>query len=113
MSREEIRKYHQDGHAVVTLSGDFDLANSDRLHELLHGELDLSPRHLVLDVTGVTFMDSTALGVILGARNQAAEKDKTLALVGASDAVARLLHITQIDRVIPTFSDVESAISAS
>lgn len=113
MSREAITKHHQDGHAVVTLSGDFDLSNSDRLHEALHSELDGHPRHLVLDVTGVTFMDSTALGVILGARNQAVERDRSLALVGASDAVVRLLHITQIDRVVPHYADVDSAISGS
>lgn len=113
MSKEAITQYHDNGHAVVALTGDFDLANSDRLHEILHAELEGEARHLVLDVTGVTFMDSTALGVILGARNQAVQKDRGLSLVGASDAVLRLLHITQIDRVVPTHPDVETAVSSS
>lgn len=113
MSTDAIRKYHENGHAVVTMTGDFDLSNSDRLHDVLHAELEGVARHLVLDVTGVTFMDSTALGVILGARNQAVEKERSLSLVGASDTVLRLLRITQIERVVPTYPDIQTAISSS
>ena len=109
-SHGEISTQHQDGHAVIALIGEFDLANSDRLHEALHAELDGHPRHLVLDLKGVTFMDSTALGVIVDARQSADAAGRRLAVAGAPDAVVRLLTITQVDKLVTMHDDVETAL---
>jgi anti-sigma B factor antagonist len=108
----QISTQHQDGYAVLTLTGDFDLANSDRLNEALRAELvDGQARHLLLELSGVTFMDSTALGVIVRARNLVDGVERRLAVAGASKAVARLMQITQVDRVVPLYLDVPSAMA--
>jgi anti-sigma B factor antagonist len=64
----------------------------------------------VLDLSGVTFMDSTALGVIVGARRAADAAGRRMAVAGAPEAVVRLFTITQVDRLVTMYDDVDAAL---
>ena len=79
----------------------------------LHAELGDDPRHVVLDLSGVTFMDSTALGVIVGARKAVDAVARQLAVAGAPEPVARLFSITQVDQMVPMYDDVVAALESA
>lgn len=51
---------------VVTVVGDIDFYSAPQLRERLHQLLDERPRDVVIDLSGVPFMDSMALGVLMG-----------------------------------------------
>ncbi|GAA2800851.1 hypothetical protein GCM10020219_085120 [Nonomuraea dietziae] len=57
---------------------------------------------LVLDLSRVTFCDTSGLGVLVGIQRRARLMGITLALTGALPYMARLLHTTGLDRRLPT-----------
>jgi len=67
-------------------------------------------RYLVLDLTAVDRMDSTGLGVLVGALKRLRAGNGQLRLAAAHGDVARLLHATGLDKVLPLYSDVASAL---
>lgn len=82
----------------LTLSGEFDLGARDPLHDALRevtgaGGFDL----LILDLAGVTFIDSEAIGAIVGGLDAARQAGVRTSLVHASGIVARVLDILGID----------------
>jgi len=66
--------------------------------------------NLILDLSGVDYMDSAGLGAILGARASCERQGKRLALVGASPRVLTLFELTHTDTVLPRFASVDEAV---
>ena len=91
---------------VLSVEGELDLHTapslSERLLEL--GEVP-SPR-LAVDMTNVTFMDSSGLGVLVATLKRQRERGGELALVGTSGPPLKVLTITGLDKVIPTVGSV-------
>ncbi|MEU4323734.1 STAS domain-containing protein [Nonomuraea dietziae] len=87
---------------TVRLSGEIDIFSSAALRERLLGELRRSSSLLVLDLSRVTFCDTSGLGVLVGIQRRARLMGITLALTGALPYMARLLHTTGLDRRLPT-----------
>jgi anti-anti-sigma factor len=85
------------GTRVVALTGDFDLANSDRLQQRLLS-LPSSNQPVTLDLTATRFMDSTAIGVLVAAHTQ---HGVNFIVRGASPGVRRALDILGIDEILP------------
>lgn len=68
------------------------------------------PRLLVIDLSGVTFLDSTALGVLIGAFKRARERDGELRVVKPSPIVSRIFEITALDSVLPLYDTRDEAL---
>lgn len=100
----------EDGHTVVEIGGYIDLRTCGRLRENL---LELSDRGhclLAMDMSGVDFMDSSGLGVLVGARKRAVASGGMLVLVNAPDRVVRVLRITGLTKVFPLFETLGEAL---
>lgn len=99
----------REGCCVVYATGEIDVAVADRFQrELEQAMTDCAP-WLLVDLSGVTFMDSTALSALVSAYHHAAGHGGCLGVAGGSDRVARLLHVTQLDRVLPTYPSLAAA----
>ena len=85
----------------VRLSGSCDLATAPALRQTLHALTPPEVHDVLLDVTELDFIDSTGLGVVLGAMRRLREGGGSLAIAGASGIVRRVLEITDLDKVIP------------
>ena len=85
--------------AVVRLTGELDLATGPmlaaRLSVLLAEGCDV-----VIDLAGLSFMDSSGLSVLIGAHQEAAPHGRIVRLVGATGMVARVLTISGADQVL-------------
>ena len=86
---------------VVHLSGSCDLASAPGLRQTLHGLTPPEVQDVILDVTALEFIDSTGLGVVLGAMRRLREGGGSLSIAGADGIVRRVLEITDLDKVIP------------
>ena len=84
---------------VAAPAGELDLATADELKAVLAGETSAGGQ-VVLDLSPVTFMDATALGVIVGAANQLARKGGRLTLTGATPPIERVLHLTGLHTML-------------
>ena len=91
----ELRIYQLAGCIVVHPAGEIDLSNSDALRCYLDDLVDGG--HVVLDLSGLSFVDSTALGALITVRRRAAGRGTSLHLAGAYGTALRVLQITGLD----------------
>lgn len=87
-------------HAVLSLTGEFDVASAPTLRDAIAEQLDAGRRVIHLDTSGVTFMDSTAIGVIVSMHVRCRDEQGSLILTGVHGTVARLVEVTGLDRVL-------------
>jgi anti-sigma B factor antagonist len=97
---------------VVVATGEIDMATAGALRQSVTDLLGGGFTHLVVDMRQVAFIDSTGLGVLVGARKKVLQLGGSLALVSDTPRLLRLFRITGIDQALPIHSSVEAAASA-
>jgi anti-sigma B factor antagonist len=102
----------RDGWSVVSLSGEIDMATSPELRGRLHALLGEGKATIVIDLDGVGFLDSTALGVLVGTMKRARAAGGDVRLVCTQPRVAKVLEITRLDQAFATFTSVDGALEA-
>jgi anti-sigma B factor antagonist len=85
---------HVRGTALLTASGELDLYAADPLHDALASLLEPSPPALIVDLTSVDFLDSTALGVLMGAAKVLRQNHGRFVVVSGDPRIVRLLQVT-------------------
>lgn len=92
--------------ATLRLTGEIDAYTAPQLKESFNSLMEQDSREIIVDLEKVTYMDSTGLGVFIGALKSAKEKDKQLKLVNIHERVFRLFQITGLDEIM----DLKAAI---
>ena len=88
-----------DGIRVLTLAGEIDHHTGDRLAEAL--DVSAAPRpRVVVDLHGVTFMDSTGINLLIAAHRTLTGAGGWLRLAAPTEPVRRLMQIVGVDAVI-------------
>src|SRR3954447_24064469 len=87
----------RDGATVVSLAGELDLYNAEDVRAALLECCAEDPSVLVLDLAEVTFIDSTALGVLIEARSRLADRDG-FRLAAPGLEVRRALEVSGLDK---------------
>ena len=98
--------YEEDGGVVVKLSGEVDLENSPRARRLLLEGVSRG-RGLCVDLTAVTYIDSSGVASLVEAFQASRERGTGFALVGVSPPVRRVLALGRLDQVLPIRDAVE------
>jgi anti-anti-sigma factor len=94
-----------DGRTVVVAAGSLDLATRDRFVAFGASALRSSPaQEFVLDLSGVTFLDSVGVGALVKLNQMAQDEHRTMVLHHPSKRVARLLQLVGLDDVWPVES---------
>jgi len=106
----ELRIHQLAGCIVVRPAGEIDLSNTDALRGHLSSLVERG--HVVLDLSGVSFLDSTALGVLITVRRRAADRGTSIHLAGAYGTALRVLQITGLDAHLNHHGHVSDAIEA-
>ena len=96
----------------MDVEGEVDVFTAPKLREKIISLLDAGSDRLVVNLEKVQFMDSTGLGVLVGALKRVKEKDGELALAGAQGTVMRVLSVTGLNAVFPMHDTVDQATSA-
>ena len=94
------------------MRGELDLFTAPRLQEALERSIDLGARRVVVDLARVTFIDSTALGVLIGVGRQLRAGEGSLDLVCQNGNVRRVLEITGLDAVFALHTSLAGALDA-
>ena len=94
--------------AVVTLNGDLDLEHSNRMRQNL---LDIlgKARAVIVDLAGVTMIDSSGIASLLEAFQTARKRGKGFVLAGAGGSVIKVLKLARLETVFEIVDDVETA----
>ena len=95
--------------AIVSVGGEVDLDTASQLGDHALAALrDVSP-HVLLDLTDVTFMDSTGLKVLLSIQRRADLAGGSFAVAGASRSVRKILALTGLDQTFTLHDTVDEA----
>ena len=97
---------------VIAVSGEIDVATAPQLRECLHRVIVQGDATIVLDLLGVTFLDSTALGVLVGALKRCRELGGELHVVVADSRIMKIFEITGLTNVF-TIADSLQSVGAS
>jgi anti-anti-sigma factor len=97
-----------DGAIVVRLGGELDLYNAEQVRAALAGAIAREPARLVIDVTQVEFLDSTALSVLVEARRKLSAGQ--LRLAGPPPDTRRALEVSGLDRHLNVHDTVDDAL---
>ncbi|MFC4062180.1 STAS domain-containing protein [Planomonospora corallina] len=97
---------------VLVVAGDLDHHTGPRLRAALD-ELTLAPRDgLVVDLSGLTFCDSTGISLLVAAHRRAQDAGAALALAGLDPDIAHVFKIMGLDRLFSSYESTEKAAAA-
>ena len=97
--------------AVMRVSGEIDMATAPRLRQHVLTVTARGPEGLVLDLDRVDFIDSTGLGVIVGAAKRMRMMDGALRIVCSQSHLIELFALTRLNEVFDLFETLEEAFS--
>lgn len=105
----QLRIYDAHNAKIVEANGDIELHNAPRLREELRSICETEKVRCVIDMSGVPFIDSTGVGVLVGALKRAREHGGTLTLACPQPRVRRVFEITGLLTALPIFDSLEEA----
>lgn len=94
---------------LFKLRGSLDLATAPTVRAALSDAAEKGSQHLIVDLTQLEFLDSTGLGVLIGAHRRAAEHGGSFRLVVSDGPISRLLNITGLITVFSVYHSLEDA----
>ena len=97
--------------AVVDVKGEVDVYTAPKLREQLIELVSEGSYDIVVNLEGVDFLDSTGLGVLVGALKRVKAHEGGLGLVCTQDKILKIFKITGLTKVFPIYNSVEDAAS--
>ena len=95
---------------LITVSGEVHVTTAPEFSSRLNDAVAAGTRALVLDMSGVEFIDSTGLSVLLNGLRRVTRADGRMALVISNPTVLRLFEITKLDSTFDIQPTLEAAI---
>jgi anti-sigma B factor antagonist len=102
----------RDGCTVLAVTGEVDVATAPQLRQEAVRVAAAGEIQLVIDLSGVDFLDSTGLGVIVGVLKRVRTHGGDLAIAGAEDHVRKVFEITRISDVVSMYATADEACAA-
>ena len=110
MGRLTVSISATESYVLVRLAGEADTTVGVQLRELLAAVL-AGMRHLVVDISGLHFMDAACVRVLVTACRAAEDAGGTLVLVAPQPIVARMLRLCRVDQLIAVYRNVTEVAS--
>jgi anti-anti-sigma factor len=104
----EIRSELQDGSARLILSGELDIASAPEVDEAARAMLAQGARELVVDLRGLTFVDSSGLRMLIILNDRAVAEGWSLGLLGPPEPALSVFQITGADENLPFIAEPPS-----
>ncbi|HEX9774310.1 MAG TPA: STAS domain-containing protein [Actinomycetota bacterium] len=101
------------GWRIVGVAGELDLLTAPSLRTRLIEAIDQGDVRLVLDLSHVSFLDSSGLGALIAGYKRVRERGGRLVLVATSRAVLNVLSLTGLDGVFQVFPTVDEALATA
>lgn len=108
-----VRARMVETHAVVEVRGEVDLHSAAQLRNRLAEVIDTGKPIVLVDLTQLSFIDSTGLGALVAGRNHAVAAEVNLRLICHSERMLKLFRITGLITVFDIYATVPEALSAA
>src|SRR5688500_9291399 len=107
--RVETRKPREDV-VVIALTGEVDVYTSPKVKQEIVTLLNSGISKLIVDLTGVEYLDSTGLGVLIGGLKRARERDGDLKLICDNVRILRIFEITGLTKIFDIYRSEAEAL---
>jgi anti-sigma B factor antagonist len=108
---EQIRHEERDGIIIIHLRGQFIGGDeTDELRKILNGLAEEKKNALVIDLEKVTYLNSTALGVLISTHANFTKRNSKVALCNISKNIENIFVITKLTLVFDIYPTVDEAI---
>jgi len=97
---------------VVAVAGEIDLFTAPELKSAVVSAIEAGRTRIVVDLSETTFLDSTALGVLIGALKRLRSRDGVMTLVNRDANIAKTFEITGLDQIFTIAETREAAVAA-
>jgi anti-sigma B factor antagonist len=98
---------------VVILVGEIDIYSAPEFKEVLVNGIEGGARKVIVDLSQVTFIDSTALGVLVSGAKRVRPRNGNLDIVCTDENIIRIFEITGLDRIFSIYASRGEAIKAA
>lgn len=105
----DIQIKHDPNQCELVLKGEIDVYTAPKLKAELVATIESGCANVVVDLEGVTFIDSSGLGVLVSALRRARERGGAVRIVCTRENILKIFRITGLDKVFPVFSDLAEA----
>jgi anti-anti-sigma factor len=107
-----VQSQQRDDVVVIAVAGELDMATAPQLQAHITEQLERGHNRLVFDLAEVSFCDSTGLSVFVRAENSVDETGGAVRLAAPQRGVRRILEVSGLVEVLPTYQTVDEAIAA-
>lgn len=108
-----VDKKRIEGMSLLSVEGIIKLGESaEFLAENLKRILEKDDGHVLLDLSGINYIDSTGIGELVGYLGRFGDRGRKLILVNPSQRIRKLLEVAQLDTLFPSYDDLDAAIAA-
>ena len=101
-----------EGKKVLDVIGEIDVYTAPQFKEAVNAILGGGQKHLLINMAGVTYMDSSGFGTLLSATKRLRPQGGTVNLVKCSSAIDRILRITRLNTIFAVYDSIDEAISS-
>ena len=113
MLRPKVQVTEERGVRVLAARGEFVGGNeTDKLRETLAEEAEKGTDRLLIDLSDVTYLNSSALGVLISAHTNFSKRGGMLGLCNVSDGITNILVITKLSLVFNVYGNREEGLAA-
>jgi len=95
---------------LVAVTGEIDLFTAPEFKQRMSAPIDAGRSHIVVDLLGTTFIDSSSLGVLIGAHRRLKLRGGSLVVVCDNEAIVKTFRITGLDGVFTLVASVDEAL---
>ncbi len=93
------------GYFILRLTGEFEGLSIVNLREKIMDYLkEKDVRNFMVDFSGVTYIDSTGVGLLIEMARVAADKQATLGLINLNDNIKKVLVLTKVDKILKIYA---------
>lgn len=96
---------------IVRLEGELDHHTAELVRDRVESELDRGAEHLVMSLEGLSFMDSSGIGVILGRYKRVTNAGGRMALCAVNDQLMKLFELSGMLKILRIYPNVSVALS--
>ena len=96
---------------VVAVTGEIDLFTAPEFKQRVSAPIDAGATHVIVDLTATTFIDSSSLGVLIGAHRRLLRLQGRLVVVCNNDAIVKTFRITGLDGVFTIVGTLDEALN--
>lgn len=111
--RIETSLRHRDGLPVLDVVGEIDIYTTPQFKEAVSAAIDEGKPGIIINMSQVTYMDSSGFGTLLSATKRLRPVSGALFLSGCNEAISRMLQITRLNTIFGIYDTEDDAVAAA